>query len=141
MSTKGTIRKRKAEIADDHERFLVLVAEKRPELEIMKVLGLSKTQLKDHTLKALQKGEVSPDKLIPDYEVVFARSLPTVIKEWLPLKSAEEAEALVKVEAREEGVLLTLLATPQHPAIESVPQDADGEEAATASVGVEKESV
>ena len=110
MTTKNSKRKTAAEFAAEHELFLVMIAEKRPELEIMKALGLSSTvQLKSHTLMALKKGEVTPNDLIPEYEAVFAKSLPAVIRKQMSLDSEKDAEALVKIESQGNVVMLTLL--------------------------------
>ena len=104
---KGNKRKTAADFAVEHELFLGMIDEKRPELEIMMTLGLSKTQLKEHTFKALKNGKITADALIPDYVVVSAKLLPKAIRELLPLGSEDDTEALVKAESQEAGVLLT----------------------------------
>ena len=144
MSKKGTPRKKPEEFNSEHELFLELVALKKPELEIMKIQSLSKTQMKEHTLRALQKDKIPASELVPDYEVVFARSLPKVIRERLSLASDDDAEALVKLESHEGGILLTLLpVVPRSFVTDTVSQDAEEEtaEAAADDTGEEAESV
>lgn len=109
MSKKGTPRKNTKDFNDEHERFLELVGEKRPEVEIAALMNLSTVQLKAHTLKALQSELITAADLKPSYEAVYAQSLPAVIRERMSLASKDDAKALVKIELQDGGVLLTLL--------------------------------
>lgn len=109
MSTKGTKRKTAAEFANEHEDFLLMIAEKRPELEIAVRLKLSAVQLRAHILEVLKKQEVNPDDLKPRYEAVYAKALPMEIRKLMSLELKDDAEALVKVEPQGDGVVLTLL--------------------------------
>ena len=104
MTIKGSKRKSKAEFLEEHQHFITFVKQGQPELEIMTTLELSKAQLKAHTLMALQEGELSPEELIPDYEVVFARSLPNVLRTLLP---NIEDNSLIQARSTAEGLLLT----------------------------------
>ena len=112
MSVKGTKRKTAAEFVEEHKLFLQLIKERRPELEIMQDLDLTKIQLNAHVLQALKKNEVSNADLNPEYEVVYVRSLPEVIRERLSPGSQCDAATLAKVAPREDGVFLTLLTVP-----------------------------
>ena len=140
MSKKGTPRKKPADFNDEHETFLELVRGKKPELEIMKIMGLSQVQMNAHTLKALQKDKIPASEMIPDYEVVSIKSLPAVLREYLSATSDADVETLVKagvlakLEIHEAGILLTLLPVVPRPfATETESQDAGGEEAEAAA--------
>lgn len=109
MSVKGTKRKTSAEFAEEHEVFIELIRKRKPELEVMQELALSRVQLQAHLFQALKRNEIGPADLNPAYEVIKAKSLPEAIRERLSLVSAESAETLVRVEAGEGGVFLALL--------------------------------
>lgn len=112
MSVKGTKRKTSAEFTEEHELFIELIKERKPELEIMQELALSRVQLQAHLFQVLKRNEIAPADLNPAYEVVKAKSLPEAIRQYLSLDAVEGAEMLVKVEAEDEGVFLTPLPLP-----------------------------
>ena len=89
-------RKTSADLNVEYEFFLEMVAEKKPELEIMLALGLSKVQLKNHLIRAFQDGKITADALIPEYELIHAKSLPAAI---LSLKESLSRNSYLRLKA------------------------------------------
>ena len=106
---ESTRKKRKtvADINAEHEHFVVMVAEKKPELEIMISLKLSKVQLRNHLLRALQDGVITHSDLTPQYELVHVKALPAAILNLLKLLPSNDQKDFVKVTPSSDGVVLT----------------------------------
>ena len=106
---ENTRKKRKtvADINAEYKSFVEMVAEKKPELEIMISLNLSKIQLEKHLLRALQDGAIIASDLTPQYELVNVKSLPAPILSLMDSLPANDGKRFVKVEPAGEGVFLT----------------------------------
>lgn len=106
---ENTRKKRKtvADINAEYKSFVEMVAEKKPELEIMISLKLSKVQLRNHLLRALQEGMITHSDLAPQYELVHVKALPSAILNLLESLPSTDKKDFVKVTLSGEGVVLT----------------------------------